>query len=206
MSEVGKNNYETIYDEMMSHPALFSHPRPQKIGLVDEKESGILGQVLKHPTILQVTHVCHSSEQVSDPRVKKLTSIEPPTNSFDVIILNTEHLPQSLITYYDSLANEGILLYQSTSPFDMIKLKSQYLELKKIGFYDIQILNFPQPHYPTGWRSALLAIKNSAFKRIREKDIFNRTFRTQYYNFDIHKAAIVLPEFMREELNSKESI
>ena len=47
-----------------------------------------------------------------------------------------------------------------------------------------------------------MATKRAAFKRVREKEIFNRPFTTRYYNYDVHKAALVLPEFMRSELES----
>ena len=35
-----------------------------------------------------------------------------------------------------------------------------------------------------------------------EKDIFNKSFSTRFYNLDVHKAAFALPEFMRIELVS----
>jgi len=53
---------------------------------------------------------------------------------------------------------------------------------------------------PSGSRTAIMAIKTGTFKRIREKDIYNKPFATKFYNFDMHKAALALPEFVREEL------
>jgi hypothetical protein len=44
----------------------------------------------------------------------------------------------------------------------------------------------------------MMATKCPIFPRIREKDIYNKTFVTRYYNFDTHKAACVLPEFVKE--------
>lgn len=178
-----KNHQQTIYCEMMSHPALFTHHKPHKVGVIDESHMGIAEEILKHPMI-------------------QIEQLEASSAPFDIIILAAEKLPAPLVNYYNLLNTDGILLYQSTSPFELQKLKNHYEQLKSQPFYDIQIISFPQPDYPSGWRSALMAIKNTAFKRVREKDIFNRSFPTQYYNFDIHKASLVLPEFMRSELST----
>jgi len=176
--------WQAIYREMMSHPALFTHPKPLKVAVIDENQAGIAEEILKHTTITNV--------------------LQPDATSapFDIIILATEKPPAPLSTYYDLLNNDGILLCQSTSPFELQSLKAQYQQLKSQPFYDIQLVSFPQPNNAVSWRSALMAIKNTAFKRVREKDIFNRTFTTKYYNFDVHKASLVLAEFMREELST----
>ena len=186
MTDTLKQRQQITFDEMMSHPVLFLHPRAHQLAIVGEYSAGILQEVLKH-----------------DSEHHRLTVVAPTEwkpQSLDVIILATEKAPLPLEQYHSFLKNDGILVQLSGSLFDIDQLKIQYQALKKSGFYDIQLCSFPQPDYFTGWRTALIAIKNTPFKRIREKDIFNRTFKTNYYNFDVHKASLVLPEFMREAL------
>jgi spermidine synthase len=45
---------EFIYHEMLTHPVLFLHPRPQKVLIIGGGDGGALREVLKHP----VTKVC----------------------------------------------------------------------------------------------------------------------------------------------------
>lgn len=200
MPEIFNPDQQIIYQEMMAHPVLFTHKHPKKVAVVGEDHLGIIREVLKHPAITEIWQTSPLSSK--EPKLKHLSASAAPAYYFDVIILTAEKTPHPLSIYHQILHNDGVLLYQSTSPFELKKLKAQYQQLKSIGFSDIQVLNFPQPNYPTGWRAALLATKCTPLKRISEKDIFNRPFKTQYYNFDVHKASLALPEFMREELTA----
>ena len=40
-----------IYHEMMSHPALFTHPNPQRVLIIGGGDCGTLREVLKHPEV-----------------------------------------------------------------------------------------------------------------------------------------------------------
>src|SRR5439155_10962993 len=40
-----------IYHEMMSHPALYSHPCPTRVLIIGGGDCGTLREVLKHPTV-----------------------------------------------------------------------------------------------------------------------------------------------------------
>lgn len=197
-----------IYQEMMSHPALFSHPRPKSVAIMGDDNCGILKEILKHTN---VTHVCHlvdgpHAHKINDKRVdffvgdfsKWLASIQEA--SFDVIINSTPAHKKHFANYFSIIKPEGMLIQQSDSPFQLSTLKSLQKILLTTGFTDIHFISFPQPDFPTGWRTALAAIKSGNLRRVREKDIFNKTFSTHYYNFDVHKASLVLPEFMRKEL------
>ncbi|HEX2549258.1 MAG TPA: polyamine aminopropyltransferase, partial [Gammaproteobacteria bacterium] len=107
-----------------------------------------------------------------------------------------------LKNYYPLLQTNGILIQKSVSPFEIATLQHLIQDLKSVGFTECQILNFPQPSLDSGWRTAVMAMKQGVFKRLREKNIFNKTFKTHYYNFDVHQASLVLPEFMRETFHA----
>jgi len=199
-----------IYHEMMTHPALFTHAHPQKIALLGNPENGILEEVLKHSNLNEIWSVDTQLLQntpsaqdrvnfhVNDPE-KWIAEFQP--NFFDIIIVNTPLADQAFLhNCFLALTAEGILVQQSNSPFESTVLRSEHEQFTAAGFADIHPLHFPQPSYPSGWRMAWLVTRRSVLRRASEKAIFNKPFKTRYYNFDVHKAALALPEFMREEL------
>merc|ERR1711879_191232 len=46
-----------VYHEMMSHVALFSHPRPMRVAIIGGGDCGTLREVLKHSDIAQVWQI-----------------------------------------------------------------------------------------------------------------------------------------------------
>jgi spermidine synthase len=194
-----------IFSEMMSHPALFTHPHPKKLVIISEADNNILPEVLKHANVRDIALVTPGNPSLSlDQHNVTLYSIESnwindiAPNSIDIVINASSNITL-LPKFHRILHEEGILIQQSASPLQLVILKSLIDQLRTAGFYNPQILNFPQPSFSSGWRSALMVAKSGNFRRIREKIVFNKTFKTYYYNLDTHKASLVLPEFMREE-------
>lgn len=205
MADPGLEHHHRIFQEMMAHPPLFTHPRPEKIVIIGGKDTGTLNEVLKHPQVDEAWQITEHHATSTDPRarlhqdpgsawVKKASP-----DSFDIVISLTDMTRETFTDYFELLRKQGILIQQSTSPFELDTLKNTAQLLQASGFCDVQVLSFPQPQCETSWRSAIMAVKKGTFNRIREKDIFNKTFKTHYYNFDVHKAALVLPEFIRHE-------
>jgi spermidine synthase len=212
MSETFSIEDNIIFQEMMSHPALFSHPHPKTVAIVGDESGGILREILKHPAITQTWHTTQHAlkDSVDDNRAiihtgnldEWIATMQP--ESLDILIIAQSTATQDFVKLQTLINPDGMMIQQSGSPFQLEQLKSLQTELTQTGFADIHFLSFPQPHYPSGWRTALIAKKHHHFRRIREKDIFNKTFSTRYYNYDVHKASLVLPEFMREELELQE--
>lgn len=192
MSHSFQDYTDAIFPEMMSHPALFSHYHPQKIAILGDKEDRILQEALKHSYILTIGH---DNTRLADSRIQQLSNIE----TYDIIINANPMNLAKLNELYSQINKEGILIQQGDSPFQIAQLKKGISELHSAGFQELQYVHFPEPNSPLGWRMAFMAIKQGRFKRLREKVIFNKSFKTSYYNFDIHKAASVLPEFMRNQ-------
>lgn len=213
-----------LYHEMMAHPALFTHARPQKVAILGPYY-GILQEVLKHLTVNEVCcinehnemdkpvslHFPHLIQEIHDTRVRLVqTDVSDwlkncESQIFDVVIVNTHAASFSNEIDYQQLHrilhDNGLLIGPcETSILSLHLLKPLFEKLHTTGFLDKQTLNFPQPSYPTGWRTLIMTNKQSSLRRIREKDVFNRSFKTRYYNFDTHKAALALPEYIREEL------
>jgi spermidine synthase len=199
-----------IYQEMMSHPAIFAHSKLKKIVIIGDNECAILHEVVKHSTITDIYHLTEqvTEQTIADERIHFVISdtskwmTSTPQASLDLIIVAEDANPTLFKQYLDLLHEDGILVQQSGSLFDIETLKSQQQALIAAGSTDIHFLSFPQPGFTSGWRTALLAKKHGNIKRPKENHIFNKSFATRYYNFDIHKASLVLPEFMREELET----
>ncbi len=197
MRELPMGHDRVIFSEMMTHPALFTHRSPQKIALINPQNDDILREILKHPTVKTV-HLVQENllTELNDPRIHTQAFIHLEPETFDVVIHVNKILFDPLPNYFKLLKKEGLLVQQSNSFFELELMKEHMQHLKNNGFSDFNLLHFPQS---TGLQSAIMAIKQGDFKRVSEKIIYNKSFSTNYYNFDIHKAAMVLPEFIRKE-------
>jgi spermidine synthase len=204
-SQTGTMPIQSFYPEMIVHPALFSHAKPQVIAILGNAPE-IVAEVLKHPSVNQVTCIGTHQQQNNDPRVTYPIA-EPlawlahcQTAQFDIII-QTEAIENQLSHYHRPLKENGILVQPlQTYLFQLDSLTPLYQSVQQAGYQDCQLLNFPQPDHPYGWHTIMLLTKQPDLKRIREKDIYNRSFATRYYNYDTHRAALALPEFLREEV------
>jgi spermidine synthase len=216
-----------FYHEMMSHPALFSHPAPKNVVIIGGGDCGTLREVLKHPGVETVTQIdidevvtqmslkyfpelCESN---NDPRatvmfddgIKYMREAAP--ESIDVIIVDgTDPVGpgEGLFNhaFYTSCLNAlrpgGIMIQQSESPLmHMPLLLEMRNAMKDVGFADLQTLPFPQPIYPSGLWSATMARKGENFDGFREEDAQNAQFDTEYYNVGIHKGTLATPNFMK---------
>jgi len=212
---------------MMSHPALFTHPDPQRVLVIGGGDCGTLHEVLKHKTVTlaeqveldeRVTRVSEKffpelCESNNDPRaklhfadgIKWVADAKPET--YDVIIIDsTDPVGPAAGLFseafykncFRALRPKGIVVGQSESPlFHADLIRSVQKCFKAAGFRDVATLFFPQCTYPSGWWSATMAGKDMALANFRAQDAAAKTFATRYYNRDIHAAALASPEFLR---------
>lgn len=138
-----KDNF--LYHEMLSHPAIFTHPNPKNVAIIGGGDCGTLQQVLQHQGIEKVTQI-EIDKRVTDLSEKYFpelcTSNSDPraelkfddglawvrnanTQSVDIIIVDsTDPIgpAEGLFNkkfYQDSfmaLKDDGILVQQSESP------------------------------------------------------------------------------------------
>ena len=216
-----------VYHEMMSHPALFTHPHPKRVLIVGGGDCGTLREVLKHETVElaeqveldeRVTRVAEKffpklCESNHDARaklhfadgIKWVADARPET--YDVIIIDSTDPvgPAAGLfseTFYKNcfraLRPQGIVVGQSESPlFHADLIRSVQKSFKAAGFRDVATLFFPQCTYPSGWWSATMAGKDGAVSQFRAQIAAAKSFVTRYYNHEIHAAAHARPEFLR---------
>lgn len=195
-----------VFREMMSHPVLYTHANPNEVTILGDEHQTLLTEVIKHTRVQCIHYITKNNITLSESRPNIHHTIEDPSiwlkkdkQPVDIIInLNTMNFDHAQ-HFYKILKPHGILLQlcDLLVQTDLLKKFAEYCQ--KVGFKDLQILHFPQSY---GSKSALMALKQGAFKRLREKEIFNKNFDTYYYNFDMHKAAIALPEFLKREWSS----
>ena len=223
----GRDNF--IYHEMLTHPALFTHPEPVDVLVIGGGDCGTVREVLKHPGVNSVQQVeidervTRLSEQYfpelctanNDERAEFIFKDaiqwvkDSDENRYDIIIVDsTDPIGPaeglfSTVFYRDCqrvLRAEGILVQQSESPLIHEKiLTSMHASMREANFSTTQSLLFPQSVYPSGWWSATMA-GNNVLSEFREDDAQNKSFATRYYNRDVHRAAMSYPEFFKEYL------
>ena len=216
-----------FYHEMMSHPALYTHPNPKRVWIIGGGDCGTLREVLKHPSVEHAVQIdidervtrlaeiyfpelCESN---NDPRadLKFIDGIkwvkDAAPNSVDIIIVDsTDPIGPALGLFsedfyrdcFNCLSENGMIVQQSESALFNMKLIGEMRNaMSTSGFGHLQTLFFPQCLYPSGWWSATIAGK-TALTTFREQDSINKPFETVYYNVDIHKASLAQPEFFKK--------
>jgi len=220
-----------LYHEMMSHPALFTHPDPKHVVIIGGGDCGTLREVLKHEGVERAVQ-CDIDEQVTrmaekwfpelcernaDPRAQLLfdDGVAYMRNcapgSVDIVIVDSTDPvgpAEGLFNraFYEScfraLKDDGILVQQSESPLALLDLiREMRDEMAKAGFTALRTLPFPQPCYPTGWWSCTMARKRDAFD-FREDAARGKRFPTLYYSAEVHRGALALPPFVAEALRA----
>lgn len=224
----GRDNF--LYHEMMSHPALFTHALAKRVVIIGGGDCGTLREVLRHDEVESAVQVeidervtrlaekyfpelCEANHDrraqlLFDDGIKYMADCTADT--LDVVIVDSTDPvgpAEGLFNaaFYAScnraLRQGGILVQQSESPIAHMELiKSMRASMRKAGFTAVRTLPFPQPCYPTGWWSCTLARKGADLTEFRERGAAAKNFTTRYYNADIHRGALALPEFMRVAL------
>ena len=201
-----------LYHEMLTHPALFSHPDPRRVVIIGGGDCGCLKVVLALCTVRSCTQV-EIDEQVTrlaeqhfpelcernqDPRARLLFADglvfvhQLPAASVDVIIIDStdpigppEGLfgPAFIADCYRALADGGILVQHSQSPLLHQELiQGVRARMLGAGFADVHTLGFPQPCYPSGWWSVTLAGKSGRLQAPDSDRFAHSGIQTRYYS------------------------
>jgi spermidine synthase len=217
-----------LYHEMMSHPALFTHPDPKKVLIIGGGDCGTLSEVLKHQEVerawqVDIDEAVTRLSQIYFPELCECDGDEraqllfadgikwvrdADSANLDIIIVDsTDPIgpAEGLFNkaFYEQchriLRGGGLLVQQSESPlYHLQLLKEMHGAMRGAGFKDTKTHYFPQPVYPSGWWSATMARKDGKIQDFREAAARSKPFKTRYYNADIHRAALAQPEFCKE--------
>ena len=214
-----------LYHEMMSHPALLTHPDPKRVLIIGGGDCGTLSEVLRHDDVTSCVQV-DIDEQVTrlsekyfpelcarndDPRAELrfadgLAHVrELPEGGVDVIIIDStdpvgpaEGLfgPEFIADCRRALASPGVIVQQSESPLLHPHLIRGIRDnLAKAGFEHIRTLDFPQPCYPSGGWSATLGTIGCRPEAFRDAAV---PAGLRYYRPSTHRGALAMPAFLAE--------
>ena len=154
---------EFSYHEMMAHLPLFSHPEPKKVLIIGGGDGGVMGQVLKHPSVESVT-LCDVDKMVpeisrkffpqlaasyDDPRATLnigdgFAFLEDKENEYDVLIVDSSDPEGPASTLFGqefyarcrkALKPDGVLVTQGESYWIHLPLiKKMTGFIKEIGY------------------------------------------------------------------------
>jgi spermidine synthase len=220
---------EYVYHEMLAHPALFTHPDPQKVLIIGGGDGGTLKRVLQHKDVEKAVlveideMVVNASkkffpslaEAFDDPRAEVriedgIEYLEQQTESFDVILIDSTDPvgPAEGLFHKDFYANchralkqDGILTIQSESPWipDLQPvIRNANKDLKDLFPTVMPYLAAIQTYQAGLWVFQLASKKYNPLDAIAPGRF--KGFDFKYYNYELHKACFILPQFVREIL------
>ena len=219
----GRDNF--LYHEMMAHPALFTHPDPQRVVIIGGGDCGTLREVLRHPGVKRVVQVeidervtrlaeqyfpelCESNH---DPRasfdfgdgIQRMK--DAPAGSVDVIVVDsTDPIGPAKGLFseafyqdcYNALGADGVIVQQSESPL------YHYDSIIAPMHRDMRAAGFSDSvslQFPQPCYPSGWWTATLAGKKdirnFRNQDAEQKTFSTRYYNAAIHQGALAQPEF-----------
>lgn len=182
---------EPFYHEMLVHPALLSHPNPERVLIIGGGDGGTLREVLQHPTIKQAYLVEIDQEVISvakeflgsvhrgsfsDPRAEVVIQpgeefISGRAGEFDVIIADsTDPIGPGAALFSrkffaacrDALRPGGMFVTQAGTPvYFREELAAVYQQLSEL-FSWVRIYLGQVPVYPSGTWAYVIASETAA--------------------------------------------
>lgn len=218
-----------LYHEMLAHPALYAHPAPERVLIIGGGDCGTLREVLKHKGIQRVVQ-CDIDEAVTraavqffpvlteanaDPRAELVFEdgvkyvADSADGAWDLILVDsTDPFGPSTGLFSEpflrevvrALAADGLYVQQSESPIFQLEdcILPMHRNLRAAGFAEATELHFPQPVYQSGWWSAAFAARQPG--ALARRDDARAPVECDYYNADMHRAALAQPQFVRRAL------
>jgi spermidine synthase len=212
---------EYIYNEMISHPALVSHPAPRSVCIVGGGDGGSLREVLKHECIQEVTVVeidAHVTETVKrhfssladgfdDPRVELVFDdgynwLNNNEKRFDVIVVDSYDPAgpvQSLETddflelVRNRLNDNGLAVFQTGSP--VIRAEHIRRSMRRLAtlFASASPYICTIPSFPLSVCGFLLCTTGQAGEAADTDRQKRVREQCRYYCESVHQGAFLLP-------------
>ena len=209
---------EFVYHEMMTHPALFTHPNPKHVLVVGGGDGGVIREVIKHPEVEKAVlveidgkvieyskkYLPEIAGELDNPRVEVQVNdgymhIIESKNKYDVIMVDsTEPVGPAAPLFergfyqgiYEALKDDGIFVAQTDNPWFKADL------IQKEIFPIVRVYGANIPTYPSGLWTFTMGSKTYDPLEVDETKI--PELDTKYYTSRIHKAAFALPKFVED--------
>ena len=216
---------EFVYHEMITHMPLCTHKNPKTVLVVGGGDGGAVREILKHSTIEKVV-LCEIDKEVVDVSKKFFPTVSSQLenqkveivyedgfkfldnhkNSFDVIITDSSDPVGPGVELFkekyfqkikEALKENGIMVSQSESPwFYSDTMNSMTTAMGKV-FENIQTYIAMIPLYPSGFWTITFASDAYRLENFDLKKSEEISKTCKYYNPEIHKSALALPNFAK---------
>jgi len=217
---------EFVYHEMISLPALNTHPNPKNVLVIGGGDGGAIREIVKHPKVEKAI-LCEIDGQVievskkylpeiscalNDPKVEVVVEdgikyIQENKNKFDVILVDsTDPIGPAVGLFakdfyqgiYDALKEDGVFAAQTESPWVNENLVKRVFQDIKSIFPITRLYLANVPTYPTGMWSFTMGSKKYDPLQVDKNAIPDTN--TKYYTPTIHFNAFDLPPFVEKLL------
>ncbi|MFC7365708.1 MULTISPECIES: polyamine aminopropyltransferase [Bhargavaea] len=215
---------EFVYHEMVAHVPLFTHPDPKKVLVVGGGDGGVIREVLKHPQVEQAVLVDIDGKvieyskkylpsiagKLEDPRVEVRVGdgfmhIAESENEYDVIMVDSTEPVGPAVNLFTkgfyagiskALKEDGLFVAQSDNPWFKADLIRQVQKDVREIFPVTRMYTANIPTYPSGLWCFTLGSKKHDPLEVKEERFHD--IDTKYYTSELHRAAFVLPKFVRD--------
>jgi spermidine synthase len=213
-----------IYNEMISHIPIVTHPLPKKVAMIGGGDCGHAREAMKYQEIAQidvveidprVTELCReyitpAHHYANDSRFNVIHQdgmdwLMKQKGIYDVLMIDRPDpvgpgaklfTPEFYQYVYESLSDEGVVVFQSGSPFYNVSTLQGTVKNAKKYFSIVRTYLLAIPLFPCGIWSFTIASKKwdplkANLKRLQGQD-------TQYINEEIFHAAFALPNYVKK--------
>ncbi|KZE38466.1 spermidine synthase [Bhargavaea cecembensis] len=215
---------EFVYHEMVAHVPLFTHPDPKKVLVVGGGDGGVIREVLKHPQVEQAVlvdidgkvieyskkYLPSIADKLGDPRVDVRVGdgfmhIAESENEYDVIMVDSTEPVGPAVNLFTkgfyagiskALKEDGLFVAQSDNPWFKADLIRQVQKDVREIFPVTRMYTANIPTYPSGLWCFTLGSKKHDPLEVKEERFHD--IDTKYYTEELHRAAFVLPKFVRD--------
>lgn len=222
---------EFTYQEMMTHVPLMSHPNPRKVLVIGGGDGGCVREIVKHPSVESVTLCEIDEEVVNvatkylpsmavgfqSPKCNVVFGdgcdyMRTHQGEFDVIITDSSDPigPAEVLfteSYYtlmrQALTEGGICCCQGECVWLHTELIINMLTFNTRLYPVAEYAYVSVPTYPGGQIGLFLCSKDPKcdFRSPRSLGKEGREWGLRYYSTDMHRAAFVLPQFVRQRID-----
>lgn len=217
---------EFIYHEMITWPALNTHPDPRQVLVIGGGDGGTIREIVKHPRVEKATlveidrrvievareYLPEISCALSHPKVEILVQdgmahVRENKDKYDIIIVDsTEPVGPAVGLFsepfyrdiYGALKEDGLFVAQTESPFFNDDLIRRVFASLKGIFPLVRLYLAYVPTYPSGMWSFTMGSKK--YDPLETDGNRVNGVTTRYYTPQIQKSAFQLPVFVEELL------
>ncbi|HQI04183.1 MAG TPA: polyamine aminopropyltransferase [bacterium] len=222
---------EFVYHEMITHMPLCTLKNPERVLVVGGGDGGAIREILKHPSIKEAV-LCEIDERVTrlsqkyfpsvsceleNPKVKMhfedgFKFLDKYENYFDLIITDSSDPVGPGVAlfkedYYrlvkKALKPDGIMVSQSESPWYFEDTMNSMTSAMSSVFKHVETYIALVTLYPSGFWTITAASDAHSLHNFDEKRSAEIAKTCKYYNPELHKGALALPNFVKKIVANK---